>query len=80
MVNGTSNTILIGEVAGNPKPWGYPTNWRDPLLGVNRTPDGFGHPAGGRGVQFAFADGSVRTFADDTSPEVLAPLAGGPER
>jgi hypothetical protein len=42
--DGTVNTILAGEAAGRYKAWGHPTNWREPALGINRTPDGFGHP------------------------------------
>jgi hypothetical protein len=42
--DGTANTILAGEAAGNYRPWGHPINWRDPALGLNTTPDGFGSP------------------------------------
>src|SRR5262249_18621307 len=52
---GTANTILAGEAAGNFKPWGHPANWRDPARGINRTPVGFGNPSR-RGAQFVFAD------------------------
>lgn len=30
ITDGTSNTLLMGEAAGNYKPWGNPTDWRDP--------------------------------------------------
>ena len=40
---------MAGEVAGDFKPWGDPTNWRDPALGINRSPEGFGGPLSGRG-------------------------------
>jgi hypothetical protein len=74
---GASQTILAGEAAGNFKPWGYPANWRDPARGLGRSPDGFGHPSGTRQpTQFVFADGSVRTFTQDTDPAVLEALAG----
>jgi hypothetical protein len=71
---GLSNTLLVGEAAGNYKPWGCPTNWRDPARGINRTPDGFGSPSP-RGTNFALADGSVRWFTSDTDPEFLEMLS-----
>jgi hypothetical protein len=77
---GTANTILAGEAAGNFKPWGHPANWRDPARGINRTPDGFGNPSR-RGAQFVFADGSVRSFRDDADPEFLRLLSlPGPKK
>jgi prepilin-type processing-associated H-X9-DG protein len=71
---GATQTIVAGEAAGNYKPWGHPVNWRDPRLGLNRTPDGFGWPEG-RLVHFLFADGSVRSFTSDTDPAFLKALA-----
>jgi prepilin-type N-terminal cleavage/methylation domain-containing protein len=71
---GTSKTILFGEASGNYKPWGYPLNVRDPRLGLQRSPDGFGGPIKGR-TQFVMADGSVRTFTNDADPEFLELLA-----
>lgn len=79
ITDGAANTLLLGEAAGNFKPWGSPTNWRDPALGLNRTPDGFGTP-GRPGTIFAFADGSARVLSNATDPEVLRALstpAGG---
>lgn len=64
-----SNTILAGEVAEGFKPWGDPTNLRDPGLGVNTVPAGFGGPSG-TGAHFVFADGSVR-FLRATTPRAL---------
>jgi hypothetical protein len=71
--DGTANTLLAGEASDHFKPWGSPTNWRDPALGINRTPDGFGGPTG-RGAHFLFADASVRFLSTKTSPEVLKAL------
>jgi hypothetical protein len=69
---GASNTVMIGEAGGNFQPWGNPTNWRSLGAGLNRTPDGFGSPGGkSQMVQFAMADGSVRTFSSDADPEFL---------
>jgi len=79
ITDGLSNTIFIGEAGGNYKPWGNPTSWRDPTLGLNKTPDGFGSPWQGR-VQFAFGDGSVRSISDKIDPTILKALstpAGG---
>jgi len=79
ITDGTSTTLLIGESAGNYRPWGYPVNWRDPSIGLNRSPDGFGNAAG-RGANFVFADGMVRFLSNKISPNVLKALstpAGG---
>lgn len=73
--DGTSNTILVGEAKGNFKPWGHPRNWRDPALGINTSPDGFGGPWPGGGAQFGLADGSVRYVREDIDPKVLRALA-----
>ncbi len=78
ITDGTANTLLMGEAAGNYKPWGHPANWRDPALGINRTPDGFGSPL--RGANFAMADASIRFLSEKTDPQVLKALstpAGG---
>src|SRR5262245_24887849 len=48
-----ANTILAGEVADGFKPWGDPTNLRDPGLGVNKVSGGFGGPSGS-GANFLF--------------------------
>ena len=39
-----SNTLFAGEVVTNFKPWADPTNRRDPTLGLNTSPQGFGGP------------------------------------
>jgi prepilin-type processing-associated H-X9-DG protein len=73
--DGASRTILMGEVSENRKPWGFPANWRDPALGINRTPDGFGAPWKRGGVHFAFADGHADFLSEDIDPEVLRALS-----
>ena len=78
--DGSSNTLLLGEAAGNYRCWGHYANWRDPALGINTTPDGFGNPSPRGFACFVMADGSVRTLSNRTSPEVLKALstpAGG---
>jgi prepilin-type processing-associated H-X9-DG protein len=77
--DGSSNTIMAGEVVSDFKPWGDPTNWRDPALGINRSPTGFGSSAPG-GASFLFVDGSVRFMKNKIDPRVLKALstpAGG---
>lgn len=74
IADGASNTLFIGEAAGNYRPWGYPHNVRDPLLGINQSPDGFGSPWPG-GALFAFADGRVQFLSEDIDPQVLRALA-----
>jgi hypothetical protein len=74
--DGLSNTILAGDAAGNFLPWGHPLNWRDPMLGINTTPDGFGWPVkSDAGATFVFADGSVRFLRNGTDPKVLKALS-----
>ena len=75
MTDGTSNTLLIGEINANFQPWGKPMNVRDPARGINRSPHGFGGPPGAGGALFAMADGSVRFIRDDVSRDVLRALA-----
>jgi prepilin-type processing-associated H-X9-DG protein len=70
-----ANTILAGEVADGFKPWGDPTNLRDPGLGVNKVSGGFGGLSGS-GANFLFVDGSVRFLRDTTSRAVLRRLSG----
>jgi prepilin-type processing-associated H-X9-DG protein len=79
--DGTSNTIMAGEVASNFKPWGDPTNWRDLTLGVNQSPNGFGSISPG-GANFLFVDGSVHFVRNTIKSHVLKALstpAGGDE-
>ncbi len=77
--DGTSTTILAGEVIEGFKPWGYPANWRDPARGINRVSDGFGGPSPG-GINVLFADGSVHFLKNTINATILKALstpAGG---
>jgi prepilin-type processing-associated H-X9-DG protein len=71
--------MLIGEVGGNYRPWGHHANWRDPALGINSTPEGFGN-TNRKMANFVMVDGSVRTLSNSTSLDLLKALstpAGG---
>jgi hypothetical protein len=79
--DGTSNTILAGEVIENPAAWGSTTNWRDPALGINRSPAGFGSTNRDSAL-FSLMDGSVRPISANIDPRVLRALStpnGGEE-
>src|SRR6185437_14049928 len=73
--DGASNTLLVGEVNANFKPWGHPVNWRDPARGINRSPQGFGGSPSAGGAYFSMADGSVRFVSEGTPLAVLQALA-----
>ncbi|HTU20635.1 MAG TPA: DUF1559 domain-containing protein [Gemmataceae bacterium] len=82
ITDGTANTLLVGEVNANFKPWGHPVNWRDPGKGINRSPHGFGGPPYAGGAYFSMADGSVRFVSERVSSQVLRGLStpnGGEE-
>jgi prepilin-type processing-associated H-X9-DG protein len=74
ITDGTSETFLAGEAAGHYKAWAQPGNWRDPALGINRTPHGFGSPDR-KGANMVMADGSVRFVSSNVSPAVLKALS-----
>lgn len=66
--------IVCGEVAHDFMAWGDPANLREPTLGVNRSPAGFGS-ADETGALFLMADGSTRFLSTNIDPSVLAALA-----
>ena len=75
MTDGTSNTILAGEVSGGFMAWGDPENRRDPGNGFGTAPNQFGGPEAQRGVQMLLADGSVRFISENINPQTLKALA-----
>jgi uncharacterized protein DUF1559 len=80
ITDGTSNTIMLGTVHDRFQPWGSPTNVRDPALGINRSPDGFGGPKHWHGAMFLMCDGAVRFLKESTDPKIMQALgtpAGG---
>jgi len=81
ITDGISNTILLGEVKGNVRAWGDPTNGRDPALGINKSPYGFGSHFP-NGANIGFCDGAVLFMSNDTDMNVMRALAtpnGGEE-
>ena len=73
VTDGTSNTIMVGEVSTGFKAWGDPTNIRDPATGLGQSATQFGGPNGV--TQFLLMDGSVRAISEHVSPEVMKALA-----
>jgi len=73
--DGTGKTLLLGEINDRYPAWGAPTNWRDPQLGLNRSPSGFGSHWPGGVVVFAFADGHSQLLTDQIDPKVLRALS-----
>lgn len=71
--DGMSNTFIVGEVTTLRRPWADPRNFRDPALGINRSPRGFGGRFTG-GALIAIADGSVRFVNEKIDPQVLLKL------
>ena len=72
--DGTTSTILIGEIGTALPPWGQPGNRRDPSTGIGVRPDQFGRSRH-RFAYFAFVGGNVLTIDDTVSPRVMELLA-----
>jgi Protein of unknown function (DUF1559) len=75
VTDGASSTIMAGEVAAGFKPWGDPSNLRDPAAGLAIGADTFSGPDTQAATQVLMADGSVRIILNDISPDVLSALA-----
>ncbi len=73
--DGAGNTILLGEVSEKLRPWGDPVNARDPRLGLNTSPYGFGSFQKSELICFGFCDGSVRALNKKIDPAVLKALS-----
>lgn len=74
IVDGLSNTLIVGEVAHRYPAWGDPENWRMVGSGLNKQPHGFGNAAG-TGATFLKADGSVQFFSNRISSDILLRLS-----
>jgi hypothetical protein len=81
--DGSTSTILIGEIASAFPPWARPGNVRDPARGIGPGPDQFGCP-GRDVVNFYFVGGNGKTVSNSISLRVLELLAdpdnGDPHR
>ena len=72
--DGSTCTILIGEIGSGFPPWASPGNVRDPVRGLGLGPDQFGCP--GRDVtNFYFVGGNGKTVSNSISKRVLELLA-----
>jgi prepilin-type processing-associated H-X9-DG protein len=74
MSDGAANTLMIGEVNANFQPWAKPRTNRDPALGVNRSPNGFGGAPSSGGAHFLMADGRVRFVSSQIDPAIAKAL------
>ena len=74
IVDGSSNTLMAGEVSAGYRPWGEPGNTRDPNSGLQGGPNQFGRKDG-TGATFLMSDGSVRFISSAVTPEVLKAIS-----
>jgi hypothetical protein len=74
ITDGTSDTILAGETVQNLRAWGSPLNARDPKLGINKSPYGFGSKHV-KGMNFVLCDGAVKFFSENTDSKILEAFA-----
>ncbi len=74
--DGIASTIMAGEIVSHLPAWGNPANLRDPALGINRHPQGFGGPwKRKRGANMIFMDGSGRFINENIDLGVLEALS-----
>ena len=78
--DGTTNTLMVGQIRDQIPAWGDPVNWRDPTRRLN-SPGAFGSMHIGV-VQFLLADGSVRAISENidatTMRAISSPDGGEP--
>jgi hypothetical protein len=73
IIDGRSQTLIVGEIAADFPPWGQPGNIRSIGKGLNRQAHGFGNAAG-TGAMFLHADGSARFYSKNIDHRVLQQL------
>ena len=73
VTDGTSNTVLAGQVNANFPAWGQPDNGRDPAAGFGGGPNAFGGTQGGALV--LMMDGSVRFISENINPDVAKAIS-----
>ncbi len=74
VTDGLAYTILAGEVGAGFKPWGDPTNLRDPALGLRVSPATFGFSETDA-TNLLMADGRVHAVGPRIDPAILRALA-----
>lgn len=75
LTNGSSQTMFAGDAKGNFESFGYPYNWRDVDLGLNKSDNGFGCSV--REVtQMLMGDASGRGFSNKTDAQLFLSLKG----
>ena len=79
IIDGSSNTIMGGEVSAGLMPWGSPDNVRNPASGIGQTATQFSGPSP-EFAQFLLADGSVRVVAATIDPQTMEKLADPQDR
>ena len=74
ITDGTSNTLLGGDIGAAFPPWAAPGNFRDPTNGLSGGSQGFGTGNGGY-AQMLMGDGSIRLINSNIDPKVLRRLS-----
>ncbi len=80
IIDGTSNTLMAGEVGSGFLAWGDPQNARDPAQGLGASSNQFGGAFKG-GAHMLLGDGAVKFISESVDPKVLEALStpGGNE-
>ncbi len=73
---GLSNILLLGEIAGEFRPWANPWTWRLIVGPLNSGAQSYGRP-GRDETDFVLADGELKTINNDIDSRVLSQLATG---